>query len=55
MTTLGPTCLGPENGKVYGTWKGIADDRLHEARDPPVTTDHRRVFGAVLRKHAAAG
>jgi uncharacterized protein (DUF1501 family) len=41
---------GVRGGKVHATWHGLADDKLHEARDLPVTTDHRQVFAAVLQR-----
>jgi uncharacterized protein (DUF1501 family) len=37
--------------KVYGKWRGLAPEALWEGRDLPVTTDHRQVFGEVLRSH----
>jgi uncharacterized protein (DUF1501 family) len=41
---------GVRGGKVHADWRGLADDHLHEARDLPVTTDHRQVFAAVLQR-----
>jgi uncharacterized protein (DUF1501 family) len=37
--------------KVHGKWKGLAEGELFEGRDLAVTTDHRAVFGEVLRGH----
>jgi uncharacterized protein (DUF1501 family) len=37
--------------KVYAKWKGLADDKLWQGRDVPVTTDHRDVFAEVLASH----
>jgi uncharacterized protein (DUF1501 family) len=48
MTVLGGKVRGK---KVYARWKGLAPDALYEGRDVPVTTDHRDVFGEILRAH----
>jgi uncharacterized protein (DUF1501 family) len=48
MMVLGGKVRGK---KVYGKWKGLAPEALYEGRDVPVTTDHRDVFGEVLRAH----
>ena len=48
MMVLGGKARG---GKIYGKWKGLADDQLWEARDLAATTDHRDVFGEILRAH----
>ena len=41
---------GVKGGKVYGSWPGLAADRLYENRDLTVTTDFRDVFGELLVK-----
>lgn len=51
MLVLGNTVRG---GKVYGDFKGLAADKLHEGRDLAVTTDFRDVFAEVAAKHMAA-
>jgi uncharacterized protein (DUF1501 family) len=38
-------------GKVYGNWRGLASEQLHEGRDLPVTTDFRDVLISVLERH----
>jgi uncharacterized protein (DUF1501 family) len=38
-----------KGGKVHGTWRGLEDKALYEARDLPVVTDFRDVFGEVLK------
>lgn len=38
-------------GRVYGDWQGLAEDRLHEGRDLPVTTDFRRILLQVGQHH----
>ena len=48
MMVLGGKARG---GKVYGKWKGLGDDQLWEGRDLAATTDHRDVFGEILRAH----
>jgi uncharacterized protein (DUF1501 family) len=48
MMVLGGKVRGK---KVYGHWKGLAPEALFEGRDVPVTTDHRDVFGEVLRSY----
>jgi uncharacterized protein (DUF1501 family) len=48
MMVLGGKARG---GKVYGKWKGLAEDQLWEGRDLAATTDHRDVFAEVLRGH----
>lgn len=40
-----------KGGKVYGKWRGLADNDLYMGRDLPVTTDFRDVMNEVLRKH----
>ncbi len=42
---------GVKGGKVYGTWPGLAENRLYENRDLAVTTDFRDVFAEVITKH----
>jgi uncharacterized protein (DUF1501 family) len=41
---------GVKGGKVYGQWKGLAQEQLFEGRDLAVTTDFRDVFGELLTK-----
>ena len=37
---------GPvKGGKVYGSWPGLAQERLYEGRDLTITTDFRQVLG----------
>ncbi len=43
-----------KGGKVYGDWKGLANDKLYEGRDLAVTTDFRDVFAEVAEKHLAS-
>jgi len=38
-------------GKVYGKWKGLAVEDLHERRDLPTSTDFRSVISYVLSNH----
>lgn len=40
-----------KGGKVHGTWNGLEDKALYEARDLAVTTDFRDIFADVLRSH----
>jgi len=42
---------GVKGGKVYGDWRGVADDALNEGRDLPVTTDFRSVLAQVAERH----
>jgi uncharacterized protein (DUF1501 family) len=51
MLVLGGKVRGK---KVYARWKDLAPEALFEGRDVPVTTDHREVFGEVLRAHLGA-
>ena len=48
MFVIGNSVKG---GKVYGDWKGLANDKLYEGRDLDVTTDFRDVFGEIAYKH----
>jgi uncharacterized protein (DUF1501 family) len=48
MFAIGNSLKG---GKVYGDWKGLANDKLYEGRDLDVTTDFRDVFGEIAYKH----
>ena len=48
MFVLGSSVKG---GKVYGDWKGLDAQNLHEGRDLAVTTDFRDVLGEVAVKH----
>jgi uncharacterized protein (DUF1501 family) len=41
-------------GKIYGAYKGLANDKLFEGRDLDVTTDFREVFAEAARKHLGA-
>ncbi len=40
-----------KGGKVYGDWRGVADEALNEGRDLPVTTDFRSVLVQVAERH----
>jgi uncharacterized protein (DUF1501 family) len=40
-----------QGGKVAGEWQGLADARLNEGRDLPVTTDFRHVLAHVAERH----
>jgi uncharacterized protein (DUF1501 family) len=42
---------GVQGGKVYGDWRGLSPDQLHENRDLAITTDFRDVIAAVLERH----
>ena len=42
---------GVNGGKVYGDWKGLSPQALHEQRDLPVTTDFRTVLANVAERH----
>ncbi len=48
MLILGNTVKG---GKIYGDWKGLKSEQLHEGRDLAVTTDFRDVFAEAAYKH----
>jgi uncharacterized protein (DUF1501 family) len=48
MFVLGNSVKG---GKIYGDWKGLANENLYEGRDLAVTTDFRDVLGEVAFKH----
>ncbi|CAN5163932.1 DUF1501 domain-containing protein [soil metagenome] len=48
MLVLGNSVNG---GKVYGDWKGLRNDQLHEGRDLAVTTDFRDIFAEAAVKH----
>ncbi len=48
MLVLGGKVRGQ---KVYAKWNGLADEKLWQGRDVPVTTDHRDVFAEVLASH----
>ncbi len=48
MFVLGNSVKG---GRVYGDWKGLDAQNLHEGRDLAVTTDFRDVLGEVAVKH----
>lgn len=41
-------------GRVYGDWRGLSTNALHQDRDLPVTTDFRSVIDLVLDRHLAA-
>lgn len=38
-------------GRVYGNWRGLGENALHQGRDLPVTTDFRSVIDLVLSAH----
>jgi uncharacterized protein (DUF1501 family) len=38
-------------GKVYGDWRGLSSEQLHENRDLAITTDFRDVIATVLERH----
>ena len=38
-------------GKVYGDWRGLSTDALHEGRDLPVSTDFRSVLAGIGSQH----
>jgi uncharacterized protein (DUF1501 family) len=42
---------GVRGGKVYGDWRGLSPEQLHEKRDLAITTDFRDVIAAVLERH----
>ena len=42
-------------GKVYGDWEGVADEKLNEGRDLPVTTDFRSVLAQISEEHLMLG
>lgn len=42
-------------GKVYGDWEGVADAKLNEGRDLPVTTDFRSVLAQISEEHLMLG
>ncbi len=48
MFVLGNSVKG---GRVYGDWKGLDAQNLHEGRDLAVTTDFRDVLGEVAARH----
>ncbi len=48
MFVIGNSVKG---GKVYGDFRGLADDKLNEGRDLALTTDFRDVFAEVADKH----
>jgi uncharacterized protein (DUF1501 family) len=41
---------GIEGGKMYGEWKGLANEHLDHGADLAVTTDYRTVLNEVLQK-----
>ena len=45
---------GLRGGRVYGTWPGLAPDKLL-AGDLAVTTDYRSVIGEILQKRCGVG
>ncbi len=51
MLVLGNSVNG---GKIYGDWKGLRNEQLHEGRDLAVTTDFRDVFAEAAVKHMRA-
>lgn len=38
-------------GRVYGDWRGLSANELHQNRDLPVTTDFRNVVALVAQRH----
>ena len=43
---------GPvKGGKVYGDFRGLANDKLYEGRDLDLTTDFRDVLAEAASKH----
>jgi uncharacterized protein (DUF1501 family) len=40
--------------KVYGTWPGLAPEKLYEGRDLALTTDFRTVFREIATQHMGA-
>lgn len=52
MWVMGGTVRG---GKVYGDWEGVADEKLNEGRDLPVTTDFRSVLAQISEEHLMLG
>ena len=48
MWLLGGAIRG---GKVYGEWRGLNKEALHQNRDLPITTDFREVFSLILQEH----
>jgi uncharacterized protein (DUF1501 family) len=42
---------GVKGKKVYGDWRGLSPDQLHEKRDLAITTDFRDVIATVLERH----
>lgn len=40
-----------KGGRLYGDFDGLADEKLWEGRDLPVTTDFRDVLAEILRGH----
>ncbi|HEX7642528.1 MAG TPA: DUF1501 domain-containing protein [Burkholderiaceae bacterium] len=38
-------------GRVYADWQGMEENRLHEGRDLPVTTDFRQVLAQIGERH----
>lgn len=52
MWILGGNVAG---GKVYGRLDALAEEKLHERRDVPVTTDFRTVIASVAQAHLNLG
>lgn len=42
---------GVRGGQVYGDWRGLDGQHLHQGRDLPVTTDFRDPITTVLQRH----
>ena len=42
---------GINGGKLYGQWKELKKENLHEERDILVTSDYRSLMGAILNSH----
>jgi uncharacterized protein (DUF1501 family) len=46
---------GPvKGGKIYGTWPGLAPEKLYEGRDLAITTDFRQVLGEAAYRTVGA-
>ncbi len=45
---------GINGGKLYGQWKELKNENLHEERDIAVTTDYRSLMAGILNFHLGA-
>jgi uncharacterized protein (DUF1501 family) len=43
---------GVKGGRLYGEWKGLANEHLDHGADLAVTTDYRTVLHEVITKRA---